>query len=358
MTKTENHPFRPDYASPPGDTLRDRLAELNISQADLAARAGFSNKHVNQITQGLAPITIETAIILERITGTPASFWSRREADYRECLLRAKRKHVTEEDELWLKSLPIKELQNRRLLPTVKDLGELLDAVLSFFGVADRDAYQRIWRGPVASFRRSQAFRSQPGSVVSWLRIAQLEAQSVKVETFSAPQFRKALHDIRSLTAHGDPNLMREICGNAGAVVIFVPEIKGCRISGAAWWASPVRPVIALSDRYKKDDHFWFTFFHEAAHLLLHSKKETFVDDGSDDDVLEEEANKFARNFLIPPDRADDLYRLHTDSHVQAFADDIGIAPGIVVGRMQHDKIWDYNRGHRLKRTLRMVEQV
>ena len=114
--------------------------------------------------------------------------------------------------------------------------------------------------------------------------------------------------------------------------------------------------MIALSDRYKKDDHFWFTFFHEAAHLLLHSKKETFVDDGKDSDVTEDEANRWAADFLIPPDRAAELRTLRTDAHVAAFAKDIGIAPGIVVGRMQHDEIWDYSQGHRLKRSVHIVE--
>lgn len=356
MSKIESHPFQPDYVSPPGETLRDRLAELNVSQTELAARAGLSTKHVNQIMQGLAPITLETAIVLERITGMPASFWNRREADYREGLLRGKRRTLTDEDEAWLRSLPIKELQKRNKLPIEKDRGRLFDAVLSFFGVANREAYQRIWRGPVASFRRSQAFRSHPGAVVSWLRIAEIEAQPARVEPFSAPQFRKALQQIRSLTAHGDPNRIVEICATAGVVVVFVPEVKGCRISGATWWASPARAVIALSDRYKKDDHFWFTFFHEAAHLLLHSKKETFVDDGTDNDMLEDEANKFAREILIPPDRAERLRMLTTDADVEKFAHDIGVAPGIVVGRMHHDKIWEYTRGNRLKRSLRIIE--
>jgi HTH-type transcriptional regulator/antitoxin HigA len=356
MNRSENHPFQPDYASPPGDTLRDRLAELNLSQAELAARAGFSSKHVNQIMQGLAPITPETAIALERITGLPARFWNRREADYRECLLRTQARTLTADDETWLRSLPIKELQKREKLPVETDHGRLFDAALTFFGVANIGAYQTIWRRPVASFRRSQAFSSQPGAVVSWLRIAQIEAQSLKVNEFSAPAFRKALKRIRSLTSNGDPNELTQLCAAAGVVVVFVAEVKGCRISGATWWAASNRAVIALSDRYKKDDHFWFTFFHEAAHLLLHSKKETFVDDGSENDMLEDEADRFARNLLIPPDRAHELNSLRTDTDVKEFAKDIGIAPGIVVGRMQHDKIWDYNQGHKLKRTLRIVE--
>jgi HTH-type transcriptional regulator/antitoxin HigA len=356
MSRIETHPFQPDYVSPPGDTLRKRLAEMNLSQAELAVRAGLSTKHVNQIVQGLAPITAETAIVLERITGLSARFWNQREADYREGLLRTKSRTLTKDDEAWLDSLSIKELQKRQRIPNEKDRGRLFDAVLSFFGVADREAYERIWRGPVASFRRSQAFESHPGAVVSWLRIAQIESQSAKARPFIASVFRHVLSKIRSLTANGDPNRIVDLCAGAGVVVVFVPEIKGCRISGAAWWAAPSRAVIGLSDRYKQDDYFWFTFFHEAAHLLLHSKKETFVDDGTDSDLVEAEANRFAADFLIPPDSARLLRTFMTDADVNAFAHAIGIAPGIVVGRMQHDKIWDYSRGYSLKRSVRIVE--
>lgn len=349
--------FSPDYAISPGETLRDVLAEQSLSQADLAARASLSTKHVNQILQGIAPITLETSIVLERVTGIPASFWNRREANYRETLLRQKQRTLSEADKEWLDSLPVKELQARGRIPRQKDRGRLFEAVLSFFGVADRQAWERIWRhGPVASFRRSHAFTSHPGAVASWLRIAQLDAQNAKVEPFNVSAFRSVLREIRALTADGDPNLIVEMCAAVGAVVVFVPDVKGCRISGAAWWATPTRAVIALSDRYKKDDFFWFTFFHEAAHLLLHSKKETFVDDGKDNDVTEDEANSWAQDFLIPPERVQELRTLSTEAHVAAFANEIGIAPGIVVGRMQHDKIWDYRQGHGLKRSVRIVE--
>jgi len=57
-------PYLPDEASAPGEALRDRLKELEMSQADLAARSNLSTKHVNQIVQGVAPITHETALIL------------------------------------------------------------------------------------------------------------------------------------------------------------------------------------------------------------------------------------------------------------------------------------------------------
>jgi HTH-type transcriptional regulator/antitoxin HigA len=359
MSTNTTHPFRPDYAIPPGETLRDLIAEQSVSQAELATRLGVSTKHANQIMQGIAPITLETAIALERVTGMPASFWTRREADYREALLRAKRHQLDAADEEWLESLPIKELQKRGRIPVVNDRQDLYDAALSFFGVADRQAFTRVWTGKTAAhaFRRSQAFASHPGAVSAWLRIAQLEAQPAKVAPHSASTFRKVLRDIRAHTADGDPNDIVGMCASAGVVVVFVPELKGCRISGAAWWATPTRAVIALSDRYKKDDFFWFAFFHEAGHLLLHSKKETFVDAyGRDDDRLEHEANDWAGDFLIPPDRVAELRFLSTDADVVQFAQEIGIAPSIVVGRMQHDRIWGFNRGHQLRRSLQIVE--
>jgi HTH-type transcriptional regulator/antitoxin HigA len=356
MSIETSHPFRPDYAIPPGETLRDRLAEMNLSQAELAARAGLSAKHVNQIMQGIAPITLETAIVFERVTGIPASAWNRREADYREALLRAKPRVLSTEDKAWLASLPVKELQKRNRLPTEPKKERLFESVLSFFGVADRDAWERIWRGPVASFRRSDAYRSDPGAVIAWLRIAQLDVQHVVAKPYAAPIFRKVLQNIRRLTGQGDVNKIVEMCAAAGVVVVFVPEVPGCRISGATWWASPGRAVIALSDRYKKDDRFWFSFFHEAAHVLLHSKRETFVDDGGEDDMLEREADRFAADHLIPAEHAPRLATLTTSEAVVAFAAELGVAPGIVVGRLQHDGLWAWNRGNGLKRGLRIVE--
>lgn len=355
MTSSDTHAFRPDYAVPPGETLRYRLAELSLSQADLAARTGLSTKHVNQIMQGRAPITLDTAVALERVTSLPARFWNRREADYREALLRNAPRNLSAEDSRWLATLPVKELQKRGQLPAEQDRGRLFDAALSFFGVADRAAWDRVWRGPVASFRRSHAYASAPGAVVSWLRMAEVAAQPRKADPYSAAGFRRTLNGIRELTVTGDLEQLIERCSEVGVVVVFVREVTGCRISGAAWWATPGRAIIALSDRYKKDDYFWFAFFHEAAHLLLHSKKETFVNDDSDDDLLEDEANRYAGDLLIPTDSADRLLTLSEDADVAAFAGELGIAPGIVVGRLHHDKLWPFNRGHRLKREVRFA---
>jgi HTH-type transcriptional regulator/antitoxin HigA len=356
MSSTARFPFRPDYTIPPGATLRHRLAQIEVSQSDLAARSGLSTKHINQIIQGVAPITQETALILERVTGISAGIWNKLEATYRETLLRGKHRDLTPEDEQWIARLPLKALRQHGHLPQQTDKVRTFEAALAFFGVADRLAWERIWMRPVASFKRSPAFVSDPAAVASWIRLGQLESRKIETEPYNPTAFRSAIREIRRLTREPDGDKVAATCAAAGVTVVFVKELAKSRISGATWWSTPARAVIALSDRYKRDDFLWFTFFHEAGHVLLHSKKETFIDDGSEEDTVEEEANRFAADLLIPPDEAPRLSTLSTNSDVVEFAARIGIAPGIVVGRLHRDKLWDWKKGNDLRAEIRIVE--
>ena len=347
--------YDPDYAVAPGVTLRSTLTALKMTQADLAARADVSPKHVNQIVQGIAPITYDTALSLEKVTGVPARVWTRLEANYRERLARADEHTALAADAKWLDQFPIKELTHRGHLPATRDRGALVAALCRFFGVANPDSWERVWRRPLAVFRKSPAFESHAGAVAAWLRIGELEAATIDCAPFDAKRFKQALIKIRrELTCeHPDVfvNEMRRLCADAGVALVFVPELTGTRASGAARWISPTKAVIQLSLRHKSDDHLWFSFFHEAAHLLLHSKKATFISNGNEpDEQAEEEANRFAANLLIPAAAGQRLRQLRTADDVTTFAQDIGIAPGIVVGRLQKERIFDWNQGNNLKR--------
>ena len=121
--------------------------------------------------------------------------------------------------------------------------------------------------------------------------------------------------------------------------VVFVKEIPGASVSGATHWVND-RPILQLSFKYKKDDQILFSFFHEAAHILKHGKRLYFIETGEKDgDELEQEANRFASEFLIPPQFNTELRRLRGRVDIVAFASRLGIAPGIVVGRLQHDDL-------------------
>jgi HTH-type transcriptional regulator/antitoxin HigA len=352
--------YDPDYTVAPGESLRSTLQHLGMTQAEFAQRAGLSLKHVNQIALGVAPITHETAFAFEKVTAVPARVWNGLEANYRDRLVRAEDKNVLTADTVWLKTLPIPELKRRRLVPDTNDPGVLLGSVCRFFGVANRQAWETVWRVPLASFRKSKSFKSDPGAAATWLRIGELKAAEIECKPYDPKSFREVLQTIRGLTTalpeEFEPELVRR-CSEVGVAVVFVPEVKGSRASGATRWVTPTKAVMQLSLRHKSDDHLWFSFFHEAGHLLLHGKKGTFVTEGQAEDLAEEEANEFAETYLIPKRYESFLPQLKSSEAIRAFAQELGIAPGIVVGRLQKNDILDWNQQNQLKRRFVFIQE-
>ena len=359
MPGTQPEPFNPDYATPPGDSLRETLEALQMTQADLAQRSGISTKHINQIVQGVAAVTPETALALERVTGAPAAFWTNLEARYQLARARLAEQEGADLEGDWVVSFPLLELQKRGVVSDRRDVRRARGEVLAFFGVASRAAWESIWISPAPSFRRSRAYQVDNKATACWLRFGELEAIEVETAPFDSARFRQALARVRrSMTA--DPGtfepLMRRSCAEAGVAVALVPEVKGSRAHGAVRWVAPGKALLQLSLRLRREDHFWFSFFHEAGHVLLHGRRDPFVEDGGDHDDAEREADEFATRTLIPEEDAARLTELATDDDIRAFAEELRLPPAIVVGRLQHDGLLAHNRGNHLRRSLEFVE--
>jgi plasmid maintenance system antidote protein VapI len=327
-----------------------------MDQKELAVRTGLDKKTINQIVKGVHPLSQQTAIKLERATGVPARMWNNLEMQYRERLARQQDQKRLRSELQWLKSIPVRVLQDRGIIPKTPDKVSLLRHVLTFFGVSNTAEWQNYWLGLLACrFRRSRAFEMKPGAAAAWIRLGEIEAQRIQCAPYNEARFRSALKEIRGLTdepAEAWQPRMVDLCASAGVALTFIKEIKGCPASGMARWITPDRAYIQLSLRHKSDEHFWFSFLHEAGHILKDRKKAVFIDDGDSDDELESRANKFATDFLIPPAYADRLHSLTSQSAIRQFARQIGIAPGIVVGQMQKHRIIPYSYYNDLKRRL------
>jgi HTH-type transcriptional regulator/antitoxin HigA len=350
--KMTRHPYEPDYAVPPGQTLQETIDAQGIDQSELAVRSGLSAKHINQVIKGVAPITHATAIRLERVTGVPARMWNNLEANYQEQRARVAEKKRMESDLDWLSTIPTKELIQRGVIDETTDKVSLLQAVLAFFGVASVEAWKEGWSKHQFAFRKSPTFKGKDGAMATWLRLGELEAQKIPCKPFDKATFRAALDEIRKLTVQGPEVFvprMIELCAKAGVALVLVPEIQGAPVSGAAKWLTASKAMICLNLRGKSNDRFWFTFFHEAGHILNDSKKETFIDVDYKDDPREQNANRFAATLLIPEAHDEELQALLSFHSVEAFADEIGIAPGIVVGRLQCEEIIPYSHLNKLK---------
>lgn len=351
--KTVRYAYEPDYAIPPGESLAEILEGSGMTQVELATRTGLSPKHVNQIVKGIAPITPETALSLEKVTGVPARTWNSLEATYRSLVSRQDEEVSLKEDVGWLDELPIKELVQRGYIQMRKSPVDQVRDVCQFFGVASRAAWKTLWK-PTA-FRKSRAFESDPGALATWLRIGEIEAAKIQCLPYDRKKFEAALAEARSLTCEGSPEVwlpqLQNKFAQAGVALVIVSEIGKTRANGASRWLSPEKALIQLSVRQKWTDIFWFTLLHEAGHLLRHSKKETFIDEGTSDEDVEEEADTFAARWLIPREFELELQRVRLED-VPAFAHRLGIGTDVIVGRLQHEGILKHSQGRKFRQLL------
>ena len=349
--------FEPNYVVPPGWTLEDALRENGLSPEDLARRTGMSVAHVRRLLTGEAPLTYVTAVKLEAATGAAAGLWNDLERGYRTDLVRLAEEERLSRNLGLLDNLPIDEMIAMGVVTTLDEPIRRLREVMDFFGVEDVAGWEQARsRGPAARFRGRPG--SDAGALAVWLRLGEMEAEHIPCQPWNPERFRETLNAARSLTVRGHPGTwypqLVEECARAGAALATAPPVAGAPARGASWWPAPGRALIQLPLRNEWSDVFWFSFFHEAAHLLEKPRQPLYVNyqDRRDQDRSEERADAFARDFLIPPRYAQRLEGLRTPDHAQEFAGDLGVHPGIVVGRLQHDQIWPPGRGDRLRQPL------
>ncbi|MGI5180129.1 ImmA/IrrE family metallo-endopeptidase [Dactylosporangium sp. CA-152071] len=349
--------WRPSYALPPGQVLRRVLAERGISQAELAVRTGLSAKHVNQVLQGIVPLSVEMALLLERVLETPSYIWNQLEAAYRDSIVRSQHRERLQTHLQWADHFPAPALIDRGVLSPSDDGPARVEKILSFFGVADPDAYEQIWDQPMAVFRRSRKFSVDPYATATWLRLAEVAAGNINLSQYDGKAFQRIVPQLRELTipplGEAFPELQRR-CAEVGIAVVREPQLPNTRVCGATRWINASYPIIVLSGRYKTEDSLWFSFFHEAGHVLLHPKRTTYIapDERGDKDDIEHQADNFAQQILIPAEASGQLARLRTNSEIELFARQINIGVGVVAGRLMNDGRLNWSRSGRLRRRL------
>jgi plasmid maintenance system antidote protein VapI/Zn-dependent peptidase ImmA (M78 family) len=343
---TNENCFNPDWPiPPPGATIADLLQERSWTQNELAFRLDYTPKHVGMLIKGKATINDEAALKLERVLGSSVGFWLTREARYRESLTRQNEFSSLKNDVDWLKELPLRDMIDFGWVEKFSDKAQQVAACLRYFGVASVDIWRNKWTNNLAAFRSKKFQEKHKGSVATWIRQCERRAEILNCQSYDSHKFKDILLRARGLTNEENTDILIkklvELCAHAGVLLVVVPAPKGCPAYGATRWLTPEKALIMLNDRYKTNDQFWFSFFHESAHVLLHAKKILYIDtEGQLDGEDEEKADDFASNHLIPPENVKELSKIQKDKNsIIQFANSVGIAPGIVVGRMQRDKL-------------------
>jgi HTH-type transcriptional regulator / antitoxin HigA len=357
MTTEERLPWTPEWALPPGEVLAEALEELGMSQAELARRTARPMKTISEIVTGKATITNETALQLELVLGVPASLWLGLEARYRESLARRRASEQFQGYVDWSRRFPLPDLIRHGLIPDGSDV-ERARSMLEYFRVSSPSGWEQHWGRLSASYRLSRTASVSPHALTAWLRWGEIEAGSLTTGRFSATRLGEVLVEAKPLSREVIFESARRslvaLFGSAGVSLVVLPTLQGAPASGAVVWLSGSRPAILISMRFLTDDQFWFSLYHEAGHILTGRKGEDVVEEvaptviGTDED----RANAIARERLVPAEALDQFLarKTLTSSAVREFARALGVAPGLVVGRLQHDGHVPHRSMNQLKR--------
>jgi len=347
--------------SPPGDTIQETIDVMGMSQAELAERMGRPKEKINDVIKAREPISTATAFQLEKVLGIPASFWLNREKEYRKQIYEFEQQELLEQCKDWLQEFPVNDMRKFGWLPDTREKHVLVNSMLHFFGVASTEEWETIYVKDEVSvaFRISLANTQSPHAISAWLRMGELQSKKIEISEFDKKKFRDSLAEIKDL-AYLMPNnfstKLQNICASCGVAVVYTPTLPKASISGATRWFHN-KPIIQLSGRFRTNDHFWFTFFHEAAHIILHGKKDIFLENlaGTEiDQDKETEANAFAAKILLTETELQEIIDAAplNEKIINAFANKFRTPAGVIIGRLQHLELIPFSIGNKFRHKI------
>jgi HTH-type transcriptional regulator/antitoxin HigA len=201
----------------------------------------------------------------------------------------------------------------------------------------------------VIAFRMLKKEEKNQYAALAWTQQARRITRRKETGPIDINKLRQSLHIIRSMTTEKLDTFLpqlEELLSSCGVALVVLPHLKGSFLHGATFYDGK-HIVLGLTLRGEDADRFWFSLFHEIAHIVcghIDSKSEL-------DGAQEREADEFAQNILVSQDKYQPFVKsgVFMKETIQSFADEIGVAPGIVVGRLQREKKVPYTHFNELK---------
>ena len=350
---TQNQYF-PQSRPHPGETLTEKLDEMKMGPKEFALRSGKPEKTIIAILKGESSITPDMAVQFENVTKITANFWMNHQRSYDEFVARQKRQTVIQQAISWAKQFPLADMIKKGWLPQVTTIEEKTMEMLAFFSFSNHTAWEDYYFNQQlkVAFRISLAHIKEPYAISAWLRKGELQAAELQVGEYSEKKFKEALPKLKAIMANHPEDFfhqLQSICSEAGVKVVHTPCINKAPISGSTRWLNDT-PFIQLTGRYNRNDIFWFTFFHEAGHIILHGKKDIFLEnlEYSDKDLeKEKEADSFAIKWTFSEEEEAEIVESLPlkNQDIKKFAKKFKTHPAIIIGRLQRKKLIHYSLG-------------
>ena len=308
----------------------------------------MSEKHISKLINGEVQLTPETAVRLEMVLGVPAKFWNNLEAIYREKIIKAEAENAMDADVEIAKQFPYSEMAKFGWIPETREAKKKVVHLRKYFGVVElsllgNDQITRI------ACRRLAITEKGDLALMAWAQEAKIKARGIKTSPINIKGLISAMPEIRKMTVLKPEEFCPQIkkcLADCGIALVFLPHLKGSFLQGATFMDGN-KIVVGLTARGKDADKFWFSLFHELAHIALGHVGQP--NGTSEDD--ERAADKWSGDTLISFEDFEVFKENKDDSEnsVLQFAKDQGISPGIVVGRMQLERMIKYSMLNNLK---------
>ena len=339
-----NKHYKDLYAFHPGYYVNQLIEELEIAQEEFALRMGVSAKTISLLVHGETDLSEDMALKLSNMFGMSIDVWLNLQKEYLKKVLEIERELDQQKEIASL--IDYSFFIKLGILPPTSNVMEKIQNLCSYFKVSNLSTLKEP--DLLANFRTGIRIVEEKNIINAnaWLQTAVNIGREMDCGDFNERKLKAYIPEIRSMTLQSPrefyPRLV-EIFKDCGICFVLLPQLKNCGINGAVKWINKQKVVLAINDRMHYADVFWFSLFHEIKHVLQKKITKTIISgiyQTDIDEALEEEANLFSRNTLIPIDKFDKYIQTNkiTTTSIISFAKSIDIHPGIVVGRLINEK--------------------
>lgn len=340
----------------PGYYVKDLIDAQGMNQEELAKRLQTSGKYVSDLINGRVNLTEEMVLRLSIVFGTSTAMWLNLNKTFIEKKLEIESKIREGEECSLVKQIDYKFWVELNLVkPATKAIDKVRE-LQKYFKVSSLSVLQQRdflvqYRTTVSEIKDINVINAN-----AWVQTALNLGAQTCVQPFDKKTLMSQLGKIREMTIQ-EPEIfypkMKKILADCGVALVVLPNLKNCGVNGAVKWMSKDKVVLAINDRRKYADSFWFSLFHELGHVmqqrikvLLISEKQDCLETNELLQKLETEADNFAQNILIPQKEYQQFVEQTSyfdKNNITEFAEKLKIHPGIVVGRLQQDQRLRYD---------------
>ena len=346
--------YFPESVTHPGEILLEALEERELGAKEFAIRTGKPEKTITAVLKSESSITPDMAILFEQVLKIPSHFWLEAQRNFDEYQARLHYQNAITEAQIWAYTFPYAKMANLGWVPKTSKIKEKVIYLFNFFEVANLKAWNDyyIHQKLQVAFRISLKEHENATSIASWLRQGEIQAEHLQAPEFDKSKFRKLIPKFKEIMAAQPDDFFKQLqklCLKTGVKVVYTPCLPKTAIHGSTRWINDV-PLIQLSGRYKRNDIFWFTFFHEVGHILLHGKKYISLENveyTGENERFELEANEFASEIVLSEKEEAEIRgnkTLYTEDIVR-YAKKFGTHPASIIGRLQHHRVINFGVG-------------